>query len=292
MLLSMTTGTYLNRGVSEEQMLDMMKNGGFDAMDFSFFSAEYYDEASESKKTKPEYYKNLKKLADEKGIVFNQAHAPFGSSFENEEETKKRFNDITASMRNAALLGVKNIVVHPCQHLVYEKDGVPEQLFEINMDFYNRLKPYCEEYGIKVALENMWQHTKGNAINHSTCSRPDEFIKYIDTLNSEWFTCCLDIGHTVLVREDSADFIRKLGADRLGCLHVHDVEPNSDKHTMPYYGIANWNKICLALKEIGYKGDFTYESGAFANVLPVELLGEATVMMGAIGRHLIAKIEG
>ena len=37
--------------------------------------------------------------------------------------------------------------------IVFEKDGVPEQLFEINMDFYNRLKPYCEEYGIKVALE-------------------------------------------------------------------------------------------------------------------------------------------
>ena len=292
MLLSMTTGTYLNRGVSEEQMLEMMKNGGFDAMDFSFFSAEYYDEASGSEKAKPEYYKNLKKLADEKGIVFNQAHAPFGSSFENEEETKKRFNDITASMRNAALLGVKNIVVHPCQHLTYANDGVPEQLFEINMDFYNRLKPYCEEYGIKVALENMWQYTKGNAINHSTCSRPDEFIKYIDELDSKCFTCCLDIGHTVLVREDPACFIRKLGADRLGCLHVHDVDPNKDNHTMPYYGIVDWDKVCLALKEIGYKGDFTYEGGRFANVLPVELLGEATVMMGAIGRHLIAKIEG
>ena len=133
MLLSMTTGTYLRRGVTEEGMLDMMKKGGFDAMDFSFFYSEYYDESTGSEMAKPEYFKNLRKLAEDKGIVFNQAHAPFGSSFEKAEETEKRFNDITASMRNAALLGVKNIVVHPCQHLVYEKDGVPEQLFEINI---------------------------------------------------------------------------------------------------------------------------------------------------------------
>ncbi|MBQ8758544.1 MAG: sugar phosphate isomerase/epimerase [Clostridia bacterium] len=258
MLLSMTNGSYLKRGCSEEKMLDIVKDAGFTAMDFSFHvSAEYYDEALGSEKSGVEYYKNFKKLADERGIVFNQAHAPFASSFVNEEDTKKRFTQITTSMRNAAALGVKIIVVHPCQHLPYCEDGNPERLYEINMDFYSRIKPYCEEYGIKVALENMWQHTKGNAINHSTCSKPDEFIKYIDSLDKTWFTCCLDIGHTVLVREDTADFIRKLGPDRLGCLHVHDVEANRDAHTLPFYGIVDWNKVCKALNEIGYRGELT-----------------------------------
>ena len=50
------------------------------------------------------------------------------------------------------------------------------------MKFYKSLIPYCEEYGIKVAVENMWQYP--GMISHSTCSRPEEFIRYIDELDS------------------------------------------------------------------------------------------------------------
>lgn len=295
MLLSMTWGTYHKKGYSEEKTLDTLKIAGFDAIDFSFCeSAEFYDETLGSKKTTEEYYRNLKKMADEKGLVFNQTHAPFGSSFNSEKETAKRFDEIVLSMRNSALLGAKNIVVHPCQHLPYENDGVPEQLFEMNMDFYNRLKPYCEEYGIKVAVENMWRHTKGNVINHSTCSKPAEFIRYVDSLDKKWFTACLDIGHAQVVREDPADFIRVLGKDRLGCLHVHDVDGINDNHTLPFYGTCDWNKICLALKEIDYSGDLTYEAGNFINVLPRDeaIIEEATRMMAVVGKHLISKIVG
>lgn len=119
-----------------------------------------------------------------------RAYEPRASSFADAEKTEKRFAEIVRAMKYAAVLGAKVMVAHPCRRLTYEDEGVPERLFEMNMDFYRRIKPYCEEYGIRVALENMWQSLGMNKISHSTCSRPEEFIKYLDALDGEWFTAC------------------------------------------------------------------------------------------------------
>ena len=43
------------------------------------------------------------------------------------------------------------------KHLVHNAAGGAHRLFEMNMDFYTRSKPYREEYGIRVALENLPQ---------------------------------------------------------------------------------------------------------------------------------------
>ena len=135
--------------------MELASEAGFDALDFSFMDdPRFYDESSDI-----EFFKDLKSKAAQFGLVFNQAHAPFPSSTDDPVKTEEIFKNITRSMRNAAALGVKNIVVHPCQHLDYVDNK--QQLFEINMKFYNRLVPYCEEYGIKVALENMWKRYGG-----------------------------------------------------------------------------------------------------------------------------------
>lgn len=283
MRLSTTTGD-INRTYSLEEIIDIYSNAGYDAIDCSF--CEKGEELLYGKDR--EYFKELRKKAEDKGLYFNQAHAPFHSSFYDEEATKKRFEEIVRSMEYASVLGVYNIVVHPCQHLPYNEPGVSEILFEMNMDFYNRLKPYCEEYGIRVAVENMW-HCYGETtkIVHSTCSRPEEFVRYVDELNSEWFVACLDIGHAVLVCENPANFVRALGKERLHALHVHDVDGIHDSHTLPYFGCCNWEEVMKALAEIDYDGDLTFEACNFLNKKPVELQPEYEKIMAKTGKHLI-----
>ena len=197
MLLSTSMGGILGR-FSCEESIELLAQAGFDAIDFPFFGEEYYNEETDREAFR-EYFRKLKALAGEKGLCFNQAHAPTPSSRRDAVKTEKIFQDIVRSMRNASYLGIDTIVVHPMQHLFYYAEGVPEQLFEMNMDFYRRLIPYCEEYGIRVAVENMWQEPGGRKISHSTCSRPEEFIRYVDELNSPWMVACLDIGHEFLV---------------------------------------------------------------------------------------------
>ena len=290
MLLCTNTESYVKH-FSCEETIELLSSAGFDAIDFSFFCSEQFYGSETDGSAFKEYFLRLKDLAEEKGICFCQAHAPFHSSFTDAKKTEERFEDIVRSMRNASYLGIPVIVVHPVQHLPYCEDGVPEQLFEMNMEFYNRLKPYCEEYNIKVAVENMWQMPVGLKIDHSTCSRPEEFIRYVDALDERWFVACLDIGHTALVSEDAAGFIRKLGGKRLKALHVHDVDGIYDLHTLPYLGIIHWDKVTAALKEIGYEGDFTFEINSFMNRFPKELLLSASRLAADTGRHLIQKIS-
>lgn len=267
-----------------EKAIDYLAEAGYDAIDFSQFNEDIY-EGDFSK----DYFVEIKKYAEDKGLFFNQSHAPYGSSFVDEERTAKRFLEIVTAIKRASYLGVKNIIVHPCQHLKYDIEGNPEKLFEYNMNFYTKLIPYCEEYGIRVALENMWQHT--GMINHSTCSRPDEFIKYVDALNNDCFVACLDIGHASLVREDVTDFIKKLGSKRLQCLHVHDVDGTNDSHTLPFYGVVNWEKVMKALADIDYKGDLTFEADSFMNNKPDVLLPECSKLMAKTGKYLVSKFE-
>ncbi len=243
------------KGTPEEK-LAMIKAAGFDAADIticgaalSLLEGDYIARA-----------KALRAKADELGLPILQAHAPFDSTTAYAEE---KFELTKRSIEFAALCGAEFIVVHPIQHLSYFDDPKnPEILFDYNMEFYGRLKPIADAYGIKIATENMWRTNKmRQVIDHSVCSRPEEFCRYVDGLQQRYgdtFTGCLDIGHTVLVGVDPCQMIRTMGS-RIGTLHVHDNDYHKDLHLAPGLGSMDYDAITAALKEIGYKGPFTLE---------------------------------
>ena len=283
-----------------ERTVDVLAECGFGGIDFSAFNEEYHTDAHPHS-----YYTELRARAEAKGVPFVQAHAPEGSSRAGDDAwNEKRFREIVCSMKHASLLGVENIIVHPYQHLVFWEEGNPDRLFEMNMEFYGRLMPYAEEYGISVCTENMYQQ-EGVIVKHSACSRAEEMIRYFEGMNHPLFGCCLDIGHTILVGEDPAVFARTLGADRLNCLHVHDVDGMHDNHTVPYFGAiyewdshmggyaggVNWERLMRELAKIGYKGDFTYEADKFFAPLPPENTVDASSFMAAMGRYLIGVFD-
>ena len=127
-----------------------------------------------------------------------------------------------------------------------------------------------------------------------TCSRKEEFIRYIDTLDSEYIVACLDVGHTGLIMQpdEAQDLVRALGHDRLKSLHVHDNNYREDQHILPGLGLLNWDEITKALGEIDYDGVFTYETeGKLLNNFDDELYPTALRFMSDVGHHLIDKIE-
>ena len=285
MKISANTG-HISKNLGLASAIDMFSAAGFDALDFSATAEEFYTDAHDK-----QYYLEMKRYAEDKGLYFNQAHAPYHSGFTDEERTKRRFGEITVAMRNAAYLGATDIVVHPMTYLDYAVKGVPEQLFEMNMDFYRRLIPYSEEYGIRIAVEKMWlEH--GEVIGHCVCSRAEEFVRYIDCLASDRIVACLDIGHSALVRENPAEAIRTLGSDRLKCLHVHDVDGFHDNHTLPFYGIVSWDDVMGALAEVGYAGVLTFEVNCRYKNLPMELWGGCLGFLAQIGRNLCGRFDG
>lgn len=286
--------TYIIAGrIGVPDTVRLIGKAGFDAFDFSIL------DQSEKNPVFTDNWKahvaEIKAAADEVGIVCNQAHAPF-PSLKTDESDNKAYNEtifdrIVRAMEASSALGASLIVVHPIHHLPYRENT--ETLFHMNMDFYRSLAPYAKRLGIKVALENMWQKDPvSGRIVDSTCSTAAEFIRYFDTLaDPDAFTCCLDLGHCSLCGYEAADMIRALGADRLGALHVHDNDSLTDVHTLPFLGSIKWQDVCKALREIGYRGDFTYEAHAILQAMPTELVPETYRFTADVARHLVGIIE-
>ena len=262
-----------------KETFDVLAKAGFEGIDFNNDVDEY-----SSDKHDEHFYRDLTKYAASKGITICQAHAPFPSSYNDEEKTEKRFKEIVQSMKNAAYLGAPMIVVHPCTHLDFSVDGNPELLFEYNLNFYRRLIPYAEEFGIKIAIENISRN--------SITSTPERLNRLYDTLNNPVFTVCFDVGHCMFQNVDPGEAIRKIGARLVdGCTHVHDNFGDSDTHTLPYYGKVDWEEVMKALAEIGYRGELNYEASNFIKDVPTDLYVDGLIYMAKVGHYLISRFE-
>ena len=285
MRLSTNTTDYLSRRRGVDEVIGMIAKAGFDAFDLSLEKADIWGDD-------PIGFANKVKEASEKyGIPCNQSHAPFPSSVGDEEKDEEIFKSIVTAMEIASIAGADVIVVHPKQHLKYAEAGNPEKLKEMNLEFYRRLVPYCEKFNIKVATENMWQMNEEKLIIDSTCACAEEFCEYIDMIDSPYIVGCLDLGHVVLVRRDLPEMIRAMGNSRIRALHVHDNDLLRDNHTLPYTRQMTYYDTTTALADIGYDGDFTFESDTFFAKLPPPLLQDGLNFAHAVGRFMIAEIE-
>ena len=271
------------RGYDFIKATDIIKNAGFDGYDHSmciredktewFLSDEYFSEIKE-----------LKNHADKLGLPCLQAHAPFG-------DAQKLLPSIIRSIEYAAYLGAEIIIVHPeTDNMNYYENK--DKLFEKNMDYYRTLIAYAKKFGIKIAVENMFGWDRSTHIHlENPCSHSDEFAKYIDTLNSEYITACVDTGHAHLMYERPETMLKQLG-NRVGALHVHDNTALDDAHQIPYFGTINWDNVCKALAEINYTGNFTFESNSFTNqYMDDDFIPIAYKYLEQVGRSLIKKIE-
>ena len=280
-----------------EKKVELYAGAGFDALDFGMFGMKNADDLLNGDDYR-QVAQSLRKTANDAGLLINQTHAPFEFSWKDLGDPVI-YKDIiyprfVRSLEISAILGAEICVMHPLHHFIYK--GREEEIFDINMEFYRSLIPYCREWNIKVGVENMWQtDQRYKTITHDTCSRKDEFIRYIDTLDSEYMVACLDVGHVGLPvgQEDEAeDVILALGHDRLKSLHIHDNDYRGDQHTIPFAGKMNWEKTTEALGKIDYTGDFTYEiNAAFMRGSDDEFLPVGMKYAETIGRYLVDKVE-
>ena len=289
MLLSTQTEV-LSSIYGDAKAIEILAQEGFDAFDLSLFCMFADEKYPMNLPNFRDYAKSLREVADNCGIVCNQAHAPFASSTGKSQDDEWRFKAIVRAIEGAAIVGAKVIVVHPMHHLPYTTQK--EELFKMNLDFYRRLIPYCEEFGIKVATENMWQNNyEGGRIIDSVCSRPEEFRDYIDAVDSPYVVGCLDVGHTALTDEDLENCIKVLGKDRLLALHVHDNDLREDSHTLPFTMKIDFTALIKGLRGIGYQGDFTFEADSFLRKFPQPLLLDALHLLHKTGRYFVDQIE-
>lgn len=287
MLLSTSTG-YLKKKLSFEEIFKALKEAGFDAYDFSASGQSRTPDSPLMRDDYLDFARQLKQQAEDAGLICNQAHATFPpEKYGDEEYNSNTFQRIIREMEVAAYLGAKAIVVHAVKPLPKEVDAWAE-----NLRFYRSLLPYCEKFNIKVAVENLFEYDEKRE-RRKPCfiGTSEKLAKFVDELDSDWFTVCLDVGHAAINVEDPEDAIRTLGK-RISTVHIHDNDFVFDRHTIPYLGKTDWDAVCQAFKDIGYDGEFTLETVVYEGSFPAELIPAALQFEATIARHLIAKIEG
>ncbi len=278
-----TNTSILTKRMSEHDAIKLLSDCGFSSLDLTM--DDMWKSDSPKNNNYKTYAKELLALSDGLGVSFNQAHAPFHSSFSDAARTKKAYEIISRSLEFAALMGIPNIVVHPMQHLSYPQNA--QRLKEMNLEFYNSLIPLCKAYNITILIENMWQRADSH-ITHSVCASAQELCSYVDMLNSDYIAACLDVGHAFLVKEDIPNMIKALN-HRIKGLHIHDVSVDNDLHTIPFFAsVNNWVEIMKALAETHYNGDLTFEIKN-TDTLPFEFLPQYLTVLHSVGKELRQK---
>lgn len=282
----------------EKDQFKYLKDCGFDGCDFvmnQYFSpkgrmGDIYEVTDEQIK---EHFMWLKELADEAEFEILQVHSAGSGLPKNyargEDEILRRVN---ASIQAAHYLGTKYVVTHPYIHPQRKYDKNEELSIEMAVDFYKRYIPALEKYDMYCCIENMFH--RGNVHKHivpTIISRANEIVRVCDECGDR-FKICLDVGHALLTEDDPVEYVRICG-DRLVCLHTHDNDGINDLHTFPYCAQGtppslkpfkvDWTAFMQALKEIGYKGDLSFEISAPG---PREIKPAGLRYLAAIGRHL------
>ena len=298
MKLSVCTGELeLRFGI--ERSFEMIKNAGFDAVDFNLVG-NWNGTQEETQKMRcygmsefeiRKYFEKIRGAAEKYGLEVGQTHSIYGTrGFFTDRETYEKIT--ISNIFQTHLLGCSHTVIHPIKTPARILDEGYDECYRLNIEFYRSIIPYLDKYNVKAAIEPMWAFDAQRNIRSTVCSRPEEILSLIEDLGGEHFCACPDFGHIELVKSDTGntvgDVLRKLGKT-VEIVHAHEITKNLDAHTKPYtYGGMDWDDIGTALKEIDYKGNLNFEIGNnYFSLYPDNLIPDALRHLSEIGKSIV-----
>ena len=259
----------LQEGYSDRYALEVAKKIGLDGLDFSLLEHSVAKEGDLYTKPLEEivaYYTDLKKYADELGIVIPQTHGRLVGFAMTPEGDEAFIRDAEIDCIVTRILGARYCVVHTPAITWVGPDHTDEELYDIGVRLFTSILPFAKREGVKIAAE-----THGDSGRYGRM----EFFGYVDNLieliNRVRACCdagselcvCVDTGHTnMTVRYGNpsvGDVIRKLGS-LVQVLHIHDNNGIKDQHKIPRTGIIDWDDVLDSLDEAGYQGWYNLEN--------------------------------
>ena len=248
--------------LSEAEMYKAMSDAGFSSIDYSLMHWYQSDIWKMTDSELKSYMTEKKNIMNANGIFAGQTHSPMDADYLDHPETKEaRWHAQVQAIKATSFLGSPYVVIHPLFPMFRIHDREYERTKEMNMEYYNFLKPYLEEYNVKGAIENLanFDFVLGRCCE-GVCSTARELKDYVDTLNSDRFVVCLDVGHATLAGQNPVSMIYELGKKYLHVTHMHDNDYIGDNHMMAGLGKIDWWGIGKALNDIGFDGIFNYEA--------------------------------
>jgi len=180
----------------------------------------------------PQECEQIRRIADEVGLIPWSLHAWAGWDIRTPEGRESIAGMLRLAMRNAQALSVGIIVHHP-----HGQRHDPE-LLRTEAELLGGLtRP-----GVRLALENM-----------STLASMEYAVALADALGPDKAGLCVDTGHAGLGDLGPGRAIR-MAASRLITTHLQDNLGQRDDHLPPGDGRIDWEDVAAALNEVQYAG--------------------------------------
>ena len=264
---------------SEGKNACLLKNAGFDCVDF------YVDE-------KPFDHMSALGAIKSAGLFVGQVHLPYlpNGSDCYEWNNYQSFEDY---ILEPTLRGIKVCRELECPvaaiHPYYGDD--PEDTWNGNIKFVQKLLPALEKYDVKLALENVYAHDGKNYLD-SFVAYPEQLMKYVEYFDSDYVGICLDTGHANIFGIDSVAAVKTFGK-KLFALHLN-ANAGEDQHAIPmtvptWLDKNDYEELARNLKNVGYEGTLNLEitSGTSFGCAGKEYINYAC----AVARHLADVFE-
>lgn len=235
------------------------------------------------------YVDRIGESAARHGIVFSQAHLPYYDMFspDGTEDTATLMEMLVRrSILASGRLRVPWAVTHPGTEGTSGRDV--DSSLRRNIQYFAPHVELAQKAGVGIALENDFED---GARRYVFCAAVNELSALVDAFDDPAVGACYDFGHANLGGGAHRRNLQVLGA-RVKTLHVHDNHGASDEHLMPFYGSIDWRDAMAGLKDIGYRGDLTYEIQEFGRYLPADLKHLVVEQSLVIGQRLLDMAEG
>ncbi|MCG3177889.1 MAG: Fructoselysine 3-epimerase [Phycisphaerae bacterium] len=166
---------------------------------------------------------------------------------EHASDRSRRVGHTRQAIELAARINARNVSVEPGGPL----EGVKRELAPLRFrQGLEALLPLAESLGVTIAIEP----EPGLMIE-----RTQEYMEFIQDLQSPALSMNLDLGHMYCVGEDPAEVIRRLRGEYCH-VHLEDIAASRvHQHLVPGKGAMDFDAIFDALRSVAYEGWITVE---------------------------------
>lgn len=160
---------------------------------------------------------------------------------------KQALADFETALRQTHAVGGHTVLLV----VGHGKDGTPEEVWSRSIENIKQVLPLCGELGMMIAIENVWNHFlyDHNGPNNQSA---EQFVKYVDELDSPWVGMQFDIGNHWKFG-NPADWIRQLGR-RVVKLDIKGFSRAKDGFKEILDDDLPWAEVRQALDDIRFEG--------------------------------------
>jgi hexulose-6-phosphate isomerase len=144
------------------------------------------------------------------------------------------------AIRDAKRYGAASVLLVPG----VARNGVTyQQCWDRSIEQVKKALPVCEETGVKIAIENVW---------NDFLMKPEQARDYVDAINSPWVGFHFDAGNMIKFAP-AEEWIQVLGK-RIINLHIKEYSIAKGFGVKFFEGDNHWPQIMAAVDKIGYTG--------------------------------------